>query len=138
MLSFHGLKGCAVSSYKIDRLESSQILLQNKFCFFFLNIIYSFSIHLHYYFKLWDKSKYLPCCRAHRNHLHVFYYNSALRYSRIGIPLKVSIILKRLPPWLSSKESACNARVIGDASSIPGLVRSPGEGHDNTLQYSCL
>ena len=26
----------------------------------------------------------------------------------------------------------------GDASSIPGLGRSPGEGHDNPLQYSCL
>ena len=26
----------------------------------------------------------------------------------------------------------------GDASSIPGLGRSPGEGNDNPLQYSCL
>ena len=31
------------------------------------------------------------------------------------------------------KESACNA---GDLSSIPGLERSPGEGHP--LQHSCL
>ena len=34
-----------------------------------------------------------------------------------------------------SKESACNA---GDLSPIPGLGRSPGEGHGNPLQYSCL
>ena len=34
-----------------------------------------------------------------------------------------------------SKESACNA---GDAGSIPGLGRSPGEGNGNPLQYSCL
>ena len=34
-----------------------------------------------------------------------------------------------------SKESACNA---GDPSSIPGLERSPGEGHGNPLQYCCL
>ena len=34
--------------------------------------------------------------------------------------------------WLSSKESACNA---GDAGSIPGLGRSPGGGHGNSLQY---
>ena len=34
-----------------------------------------------------------------------------------------------------SKESACSA---GDPGSILGLGRSPGEGHDNTLQYSCL
>ena len=33
------------------------------------------------------------------------------------------------------KESACNA---GDPGSIPGLARSPGEGNDNPLQYSCL
>ena len=25
-----------------------------------------------------------------------------------------------------------------DADSIPGLGRSPGEGNDNPLQYSCL
>ena len=26
----------------------------------------------------------------------------------------------------------------GDTDSIPGLGRSPGEGKDNPLQYSCL
>ena len=33
------------------------------------------------------------------------------------------------------KEFACN---VGDPGSIPGLERSPGEGNDNPLQYSCL
>ena len=33
------------------------------------------------------------------------------------------------------KESACNA---GDLGLIPGEGRSPGEGHGNLLQYSCL
>ena len=33
------------------------------------------------------------------------------------------------------KESACDA---GDPCLIPGLGRSPGGGHDNPLQYSCL
>ena len=27
---------------------------------------------------------------------------------------------------------------IGDAGSVPGLVRSPGGGHGSPLQYSCL
>ena len=36
------------------------------------------------------------------------------------------------------KESACDAGDAGDLSSIPGLGRSPGGGHDNPLQYSCL
>ena len=34
-----------------------------------------------------------------------------------------------------SKESACNG---GDLGSIPGLGRSPGGGHDNSFQNSCL
>ena len=46
-----------------------------------------------------------------------------------------------LPWWLrqsrlkKKKESACNA---GDLGLIPGLGRSPGGGHGNPLQYSCL
>ena len=43
-----------------------------------------------------------------------------------------------LPHWLNGKESACNAGDTGDAGSIPGSGRSPGEGNGNTLQYSCL
>ena len=39
------------------------------------------------------------------------------------------------PGSLAGKESACNA---GDSCSIPGLGRSPGGGHGNPLQYSCL
>ena len=33
------------------------------------------------------------------------------------------------------KESTC---YVGDLGSIPGLRKSPGGGHDNLLQYSCL
>ena len=33
------------------------------------------------------------------------------------------------------EESACN---VGDLGLIPGLGRSPGGGHGNRLQYSCL
>ena len=40
--------------------------------------------------------------------------------------------------WLSSKESACNAGDTGDLGLIPGPGRSPGEGHSNPLQDSCL
>ena len=43
-----------------------------------------------------------------------------------------------LPWWLSGKESTCNARATGGMSSIPGSGRSPGGGHGNPLQYSCL
>ena len=41
-----------------------------------------------------------------------------------------------LPWWLSGKESACIAGAAGDMGWIPGLGRSPGGGHGNSLQYS--
>ena len=44
-------------------------------------------------------------------------------------------MLGGIPHGSNGKESACNA---GDMGSIPGLGRSPGEGNDNSLQYSCL
>ena len=39
------------------------------------------------------------------------------------------------PGGSDGKESACNA---GDLGLIPGLGRSPGGGHGNPLQHSCL
>ena len=39
------------------------------------------------------------------------------------------------PGGSDGKESACSA---GDLDSIPWLGRSPGGGHGNSLQYSCL
>ena len=46
-----------------------------------------------------------------------------------------SHLLLRFPWWLSGKEPAWNA---GDAGSVSGLERLPGEGHGNSLQYCCL
>ena len=45
------------------------------------------------------------------------------------------IRLQFSPAGSDGKESAHNS---GDQNSIPGLGRSPGEGHGNPLQYSCL
>ena len=42
---------------------------------------------------------------------------------------QVALVVKNLP---------ANAGDIRDAGSTPGLGRSPGEGHGNPLQYSCL
>ena len=39
------------------------------------------------------------------------------------------------PSGSDSKKSACN---VGNQDSIPGSGRSPGGGHGNPLQYSCL
>ena len=42
---------------------------------------------------------------------------------------QVALVVKNLP---------ANAGDIRDAGSIPRLGRSPGEGHGNPFQYSCL
>ena len=42
---------------------------------------------------------------------------------------QVALVVKNLP---------ANAGVIRDAGSIPGLGRSPGGGHGNPVQYSCM
>ena len=39
------------------------------------------------------------------------------------------------PGGSDGKESTCD---VGDLGSIPGLGRSPGGGHGNSLQYTCL
>ena len=39
------------------------------------------------------------------------------------------------PGSSDGKKSACT---VGDPGSIPESGRSPGEGHGNPLQYSCL
>ena len=39
---------------------------------------------------------------------------------------------------LSGKESAWDAGDAGNTGSALGLGRSPGEGNDNPLQYSCI
>ena len=63
--------------------------------------------------------------QSRRHHTSVFkLYYKAVVYNVIGFP-----------GGSDSKESICNA---GDSGSIPGLGRSPGRGHGNSLQNSCL
>ena len=54
------------------------------------------------------------------------------------IEMEISVhiyLVTGFPGGSADKESAWNA---GDPGSIPGSGRSPGEGNDNPLQYSCL
>ena len=43
-----------------------------------------------------------------------------------------------LPGGTSGKEPTCNAGDIRDGGLIAASGRSPGGGHGNSLQYSCL
>ena len=59
-----------------------------------------------------------------------------ISYSRFSLYLRLCILSKRgFPSGSDGKESTCN---VGNLGSIPGLGRSPGEGNDNPLQYSCM
>ena len=44
-------------------------------------------------------------------------------------PSQVALVVKNPP---------ANVGDIRDVASVPGSGRSPGEGHGNPLQYSCL
>ena len=58
------------------------------------------------------------------------------RLEKTGCNLRgITGLLRGSPGGSEVKASACNA---GDQDSIPGSVRSPGEGSANPLQYSCL
>ena len=59
---------------------------------------------------------------CHSRHLKAIIYDNSMK--------KMSF-----PGGSDGKESACNA---GDLGSVPGLGRSPGEGHGYPLQYSLL
>ena len=57
------------------------------------------------------------------------------------IPVQALLLLWLHGPHsvtLAIKNPPANAGDVRDANSIPGLGRSPGEGNDNPLQYSCL
>ena len=61
----------------------------------------------------------------------------------MSAPVHCTIILWCSKEWASlvdqwEKNPLGNAGAPGDADLIPGLGRSPREGHGNPLQYSCL
>ena len=65
----------------------------------------------------------------------MYYY---LRYYHFIVPnigLVSSVIILVLPGGSFIKNLPANT---GDAGSIPGSRRYPGEGNGNPLQYSCL
>ena len=56
-------------------------------------------------------------------------FSSKLIKLKIMRVSQVALVVKNMP---------ANAGDIRDVGSVPGLGRSPGEGHGNPLQYSCL
>ena len=63
---------------------------------------------------------------------------SSQGFSFLCVYLCLSLLTIELPRQLVVKNPPAHAGDIRDVGSIPGLGRSPGGGHGNPLQYSCL
>ena len=71
--------------------------------------------------------------------IYICLYIYSHKYTFRSLLISVSLcMLKRLPRWLSGKESACQCRRHRDVCLIPEMGRFPGVGNGNPLQYSCL
>ena len=89
-------------------------------------------------------SLYSPPWKLWSNHTDLFYISEFSMFFQIPVTLLMlwlpyempfSTLISGFSGGSDSKESACNT---GDLGSISGLGRSPGEGNDYPLQYSCL
>ena len=67
-----------------------------------------------------------------KQHTHLFRSLQSQKINTIAAEYKPTL---GFPGGSEGKESACNA---GNLGSIPELGRSPGGGHGNPFQYSCL
>ena len=67
----------------------------------------------------------------------LYYCDGFLPYISMNRPrvCMCTPILNHIYASSNGKECACN---VGDLGLIPRSERSPGEGHGNPLQYSCL
>ena len=85
---------------------------------------------------------------SHYYYLYFIYYQTQAQRGKVTCPvvhssssepkLKLRFVCKYTSghlQWLGGKDSTCDARDMG---LIPGWERSPGGGHGNPLQYSCL
>ena len=62
--------------------------------------------------------------------MHQHLHNRGPRRRRVPEENRASLVVQMVKNWFPSN--------TGDLGSIPGLGRSPGRGHGNPLQYSCL
>ena len=76
-------------------------------------------------FNILDTSNYTYT----HTHTHIHTHTHTHTYIYIYIASQVVLVVTNLPD---------NAGDIRDSGLIPGLVRCPGGGHGNPIQYSCL
>ena len=67
-----------------------------------------------------------------------FLFCHSLQACEISIEKSVDSLMRAFQVTLVVKNLPDNTGYIKDIGLIPGLGRSPGRGHGNSLQYSCL
>ena len=69
----------------------------------------------------------------------IFFFNQMQTFNDMApIDIRRYYSVQAFQLVLVVKKPSANAGDARDASSIPGLGRSPGEGTDNPFRYSCL
>ena len=77
------------------------------------------------YFLVYNGKKQNHCLKEISAHLRLLQLGK-LRHGRVS---QVVLVIENLP---------ANAGDVGDSGLIPGSGTSPGGGHGNPAQYSCL
>ena len=72
------------------------------------------------------------------SHGHYRTLNSTLTEMGNNVKMWKKQVLRASQAVLVVKKPPTNAGAVRDVGLIPGLGRSPGGGHGNPLQYSCL
>ena len=94
----------------------------------------------------WHRDFRLPVSRTVR-HTFLLFINHLVFVIIIPTKMHLKYILKKkisllnnftFLGWHCGKERTCQCRRYERRGSIPVSGRSPGGGHDNLLQYSCL
>ena len=93
-----------------------------------------------YHHPLWPSKTWKSPSASNWSHgVHSFLFMEASESSSAAHAMGPICHLLRLPQMaLVVKNPPANAGDSRDSSSIPGLGRSPGGGHGNPFQYSCL
>ena len=111
-------------------------------CSFKLQVVWSLAPQL--FLFLWCSWKgYKMAVKYYMGYLYILslWKKGFLTFHQMGSTSSLLISDGHLWGFLGgsdSKESACNSGVAGYMGLTPRLGRSPGGGHGNPLQYSCL
>ena len=108
---------------------SNKTLLTDSMIWIWCN--FGIKYYSFYFFQTFKKVKIIPSFWSlHKQARLVWDGSHCFSAPTLGSGVsQMALVVKNLP---------ANAGDIRDVGSVPGLGRSPGGGHDNPLQYSCL